>query len=152
LPKWKLVDGDVGALTRAYNVLRAGHGTYLAAIEIEAFLNVWKDSPRAWLAESGFVGVAENAAEHSLVLAPFGEGFSDDARRLIVELVPAWNIRVLRATTSTLAGDALCEAIGMRYDGLLRQLVPFQNGTGPEWKDAGFWSILPSDLTAAKEP
>lgn len=153
MPRFQLASDDATTLMRAYNALRAGTGTHLDTTPADAFVAAWQTNATAFASDEGFVGLTRaRVGEAILTAAPFGDlaAFGASARVLLATLLPAHDLIVIRATTSTPEGDALCDAMGLHYDGLLRRLIMSQNDAGPTARDAAFWSLVPEDaLTSA---
>lgn len=156
MAKFSLVDGDATILTSAFNALRAGMGTHLAAgTGLDGFLDAWKGSSSAFASEAGFIGLVidghpEGAA--TVVLCQFAAGaidaeLGDHLRKLSRELLRGFDLAVIRAASWSQMGDKLLTLSGYSQDGILRKLVPEENGV---LRDVSMYSLTIDDLVVVE--
>lgn len=158
MPRFALVEGDVTVLTKAFNALRGGMGTYLApTASLEGFLGSWKDSTSAFASEAGFIAIGLEGnppGAATVVLCQFESGAVDAElgghfQKLSRELLKGFDLQVLRAASRTIEGERLLTLAGFTLDGKIRRLVPELSGM---LSDLSMFSLTVDDLVKATEP
>lgn len=156
MARFKLVDGDVTILTRAFNALRGGIGTYFApTATLDGFLEAWKGSTSAFASEAGFIAISIDGhpkGAATVVLCQYELGavdahLGDQFRALSRELLKGFGLQVIRAATATVPSDRLLTLAGFSLDGKLRKLVPDETGA---LSDLAMYSLTVEDLIEAE--
>jgi hypothetical protein len=122
MARFKLVEGDAIALTKAYNALTAGVGTTPTPGDAAAFVAAWTHSPLAFASDSGFVALVLSSPRAAVAtIAPYAEDFGAEAGELCRALLVAYELLLIQASAITPSGDSLLESTGFRFDGCCRR-------------------------------